>query len=51
MDVFQKVNSKGITVIIVTHEKDISERTGRIIKLTDGNIEKEYKPLKQPYYA
>ncbi|MBN2521705.1 MAG: ABC transporter ATP-binding protein [Bacteroidales bacterium] len=51
MDVFQKVNSKGITVIIVTHEKDISERTDRIIKLTDGNIEKEYKPLKQPYYA
>ena len=51
MEVFQKVNDKGITVIIVTHEKDISERTHRIIKLTDGIIEREYKPLKQTHYA
>ena len=51
MDLFQKVNKKGMTVIIVTHEKDISERTDRIIKLTDGIIENEYKPLKQTQYA
>lgn len=51
MDVFQKVNDKGITVIIVTHEKDISERTDRIIKITDGLIDKEYKPLKKTHYA
>ena len=51
MDVFRKVNSKGMTVIIVTHEKDISERTNRIIHITDGIIESEYKPLKTQQYA
>jgi len=51
MDVFRKVNSKGMTVIIVTHEKDISERTNRIIHITDGIIESEYKPLKTKQYA
>jgi putative ABC transport system ATP-binding protein len=51
MEVFRKVNSKGMTVIIVTHEKDISERTNRIIHITDGIIETEYKPLKQQQYA
>ena len=51
MDVFQRVNERGITVIIVTHEKDISERTNRIIHLADGLIEKEYRPQKVRSYA
>ena len=51
MDILREVNSQGITVIIVTHEKDISERTHRIIQLADGLIEKEYKPLKSSAYA
>jgi len=51
MDVFRKVNDRGMTVIIVTHEKDISERTNRIIHLSDGVIENEYKPHKTASYA
>jgi putative ABC transport system ATP-binding protein len=51
MDIFRKVNDRGITVIIVTHEKDISERTNRIIHLSDGIIENEYKPHKTVNYA
>lgn len=39
MNVLQEINQTGITVIIVTHEKDISERTKRIIHLKDGLIE------------
>lgn len=39
MDVLQEINRAGITVVIVTHERDISERTNRIIRLMDGNIE------------
>jgi putative ABC transport system ATP-binding protein len=50
MDIFQEINRDGITVIIVTHEKDISERTKRVIHITDGIIDREYKPsLKESY--
>jgi putative ABC transport system ATP-binding protein len=39
MDILQEINNTGITIIIVTHEHDIAERTQRSIKLKDGMIE------------
>ncbi len=51
MDIFKEINDAGITVIIVTHEKDISERTQRIIQLKDGLIEREYQPKLNLSYA
>jgi putative ABC transport system ATP-binding protein len=38
MSVFQELNSQGITILIVTHEEDISRHSRRIVRLLDGKI-------------
>ncbi len=40
MNILKEVNNEGITMMIVTHEHDISEMTQRVIHLKDGLIEK-----------
>lgn len=39
MLLFQQLNQRGITVVLVTHEPDIAAYTRRTIKIRDGQIE------------
>ncbi len=41
MSIFQKLNEDGITIVLVTHEKDIALYSRRIIHLRDGLVEGE----------
>lgn len=41
MHIFDKIQSEGNTVILVTHEEDIAEFARRIIRLKDGVIESD----------
>ncbi len=38
MDLFEDLNTKGHTIIVITHEEEISNRTKRVITLVDGKI-------------
>jgi putative ABC transport system ATP-binding protein len=41
MGVFQELNNKGITIVMVTHELDIANYTRRVVVMRDGRIVKD----------
>jgi putative ABC transport system ATP-binding protein len=43
MDLIQKINDEGKTILVVTHEEDIAQMTKRIVYLKDGLIIKDEK--------
>jgi len=38
MDVFKKLNSEGITIVMITHDPKIAGSAGRVVKMLDGKI-------------
>ena len=38
MNIFIEINTQGITLIVITHEKEIAAMTDRIVYLDDGVI-------------
>jgi len=41
MNIFEKIYRQGNTIIIVTHEEDISKFARRIVRLRDGKVESD----------
>ena len=41
MKLFEEIHKKGNTIILVTHEEDISKNAHRIIRLIDGKVESD----------
>jgi len=44
MQLFQKINTAGKTIILITHENDIAKFAKRIIKISDGKIVEDSSP-------
>jgi putative ABC transport system ATP-binding protein len=48
MEVFQDLNDKGLTIVMVTHEHDIAQFAKRVIVFRDGKIRKDDAVTNRP---
>lgn len=50
LDLFDRLNETGTTIVMVTHEEDVAQRARRIVRLRDGVIEQDER-LRAPVVA
>ena len=48
MQIFQELNDKGLTIVLVTHEQDIAQFAKRILIFRDGKIRKDEPVVNRP---
>jgi putative ABC transport system ATP-binding protein len=48
MDIFQNLNDKGLTIVLVTHELDIAQFAKRVLVFRDGKIRKDDPVVGRP---
>ena len=41
MELLERMNADGLTLVVVTHDPDIARRARRVIRLSDGTMEEE----------
>jgi putative ABC transport system ATP-binding protein len=51
MEIFQDLNSKGLTIVLVTHEHEIAQFAQRVLVFRDGRIRKDEPVLNAPRAA
>jgi putative ABC transport system ATP-binding protein len=51
MEVFQDLNDRGLTLVMVTHELDVAQFAKRVIVFRDGKIRKDEPVLNRPRAA
>jgi putative ABC transport system ATP-binding protein len=51
MQIFQDLNDRGLTIVLVTHEHDISQFAKRVLIFRDGRIRKDDPVLDRPRAA
>jgi putative ABC transport system ATP-binding protein len=48
MEIFQSLNKKWVTIVLVTHEHDIAQFAKRVLVFRDGRIRKDDLVLNRP---
>lgn len=43
MELFQKLNDEGVTIVMITHDKNIAQHAKRIYNIIDGEISEEVR--------
>ncbi len=51
MDIFQRLNDQGLTIVLVTHEHDISQYAKRILVFRDGKVRRDEPNAQRPLAA
>jgi len=51
MDIFQSLNDRGLTIVLVTHEHDIAQFAKRVLVFKDGRIRKDEAVTSRPKAA
>jgi len=51
MEVFQNLNDKGLTIVLVTHEHDVAQFAKRVLVFRDGKIRKDEPVAHRPRAA
>jgi putative ABC transport system ATP-binding protein len=51
MEIFQNLNAKGLTIVVVTHEQDIAQFAERVLVFRDGKIRKDGQVSNRPRAA
>ncbi|GAA4914835.1 putative ABC transport system ATP-binding protein [Nonomuraea thailandensis] len=41
LDLFAELREQGLTIVVITHEQEVSERAGRRVRITDGALVEE----------
>lgn len=48
MDIFSRLNREGVTIVLVTHEREIAEYAGRILHFRDGLLRRDEPVGQEP---
>jgi putative ABC transport system ATP-binding protein len=48
MEIFQDLNDKGLTIILITHEQDVAQFAKRVLVFRDGKIRKDDLVVNRP---
>jgi len=48
MEIFQNLNDKGSTIVLVTHEQEVAQFAKRVLVFRDGKIRKDDPVVGRP---